>query len=343
MFYLIFVCAIMLLYKDVRDCIVMIIDKKNKKSIRSVFGQTLANLGKENPNIVVLDADLACSTQTQIFAKEFPERFFDTGIAEQDMLATAAGLASVGKVPFAASFAVFVTGRAYDQIRNSICYPNFNVKIVGTHGGVSVGEDGATHEALEDVSLMRGLPNMSVFVPADCIECEQVLKYAAEHFGPMYIRIPRSNVCNIFDENYQFDFNKARVIEDGHDATVVTNGEMLAEVIEACENLKKQGYSIQIVHAPVVKPFDEKTIIECAKKTKHVITVENHSIIGGLGSAVCEVISEHFPVPVHRIGVNDVFGQSGTSELLLDYYGLSADKLTSSIKQYIDDFRLENK
>ncbi len=318
----------------------MIIDKKNKKSIRSVFGKTLAELGKINQDIVVLDADLACSTQTQIFAKEFPDRFFDTGIAEQDMIATAAGLASVGKIPFAASFAMFITGRAYDQVRNSVCYPEFNVKIIGTHGGVTVGEDGASHQALEDISLMRGIPNMSVIVPADCRECEQVIKFAAENYGPMYIRIPRTNVCDIFDENYEFDFCKARVIEDGNDVTVISNGETLAEVIEACENLKQQGYSAQIIHVPVVKPLDGATIIDCVKKTKFVITVENHSIIGGLGSAVCELLSEYYPVPVHRIGVNDTFGQSGKSEQLLDYYGLSAEKLTLSVKKYIDKYRL---
>ena len=318
----------------------MIIDKKNKKSIRSVFGKTLAELGKTNQDIVVLDADLACSTQTQIFAKEFPDRFFDAGIAEQDMIATAAGLASVGKIPFAASFAMFITGRAYDQVRNSVCYPEFNVKIIGTHGGVTVGEDGASHQALEDISLMRGIPNMSVIVPADCRECEQVIKFAAENYGPMYIRIPRTNVCDIFDENYEFDFCKARVLEDGNDVTVISNGETLAEVIEACENLKQQGYSAQIIHVPVVKPLDGATIIDCVKKTKFVITVENHSIIGGLGSAVCELLSEYYPVPVHRIGVNDTFGQSGKSEQLLDYYGLSAEKLTLSVKKYIDKYRL---
>ena len=318
----------------------MIIDKKNRKSIRSIFGKTLAELGKTNPDIVVLDADLACSTQTQIFAKEFPDRFFDAGIAEQDMIAAAAGLASVGKIPFAASFAMFITGRAYDQVRNSVCYPEFNVKIVGTHGGVTVGEDGASHQALEDISLMRGIPNMSVIVPADCRECEQVIKFAAENYGPMYIRIPRTNVCDIFDENYEFDFCKACVIEDGDDVTVISNGETLAEVIVACENLKQQGYSVQIIHVPVVKPLDGGTIIDCVKKTRFVITVENHSIIGGLGSAVCELLAEYYPVPVHRIGVNDTFGQSGKSEQLLGYYGLSAEKLTLTIKRYIDKYRL---
>ena len=318
----------------------MLINKNDRKSIRSVFGKTLAELGRTNPDIVILDADLSCSTQTQLFAKEFPDRFFNVGIAEQDMIAMAVGLASVGKIPFAASFAMFATGRTYDQIRNSACYPEFNVKIIGTHGGVTVGEDGASHQALEDVSLMRGIPNMSVIVPADCRECEQIIKFAAENYGPMYIRIPRTNVCNVFDENYEFDFCKAKVLEDGEDVTVITNGETLAEVIEAAQTLKQQGYSVQIIHVPVVKPLDGATIIEHVKKTKFVMTVENHSIIGGLGSAVCELLAEYYPVPVHRIGVNDTFGQSGKWEQLLDYYGLTSDKLAISIKRYIDKYRL---
>lgn len=318
----------------------MIINKENRKSIRNVFGQTLAELGRTNPDIVVLDADLSCSTQTQMFAKEFPDRFFNTGIAEQDMIATAAGLASVGKIPFAATFAMFATGRTYDQIRNSVCYPEFNVKIVGTHGGVTVGEDGASHQALEDISLMRGIPNMSVIVPADCRECEQVIRFAAENYGPMYIRIPRTNVCDIFDEDYEFDFCKAKVMEDGTEVTVITNGETLAEVLVAAETLKQKGYSIQVIHVPVVKPLDGATIIDCVKKTKFVMVVENHFITGGLGSAVCELLAEYYPVPVHRIGVNDNFGQSGKWDFLLDYYGLSSDKLVESIKRHIDKYRL---
>lgn len=314
----------------------MNINREEKKSIRSAFGKALAEAGRINPNVVVLDADLACSTQTQIFAKEFPERFFDCGIAEQDMVTTAVGLSTTGKIPFASSFAVFATGRAYDQVRNSICYPNFNVKIVGTHGGVTVGEDGASHEALEDISLMRGLPNMSVFVPADCNECAQIIKYASEHKGPMYIRVPRSNVCDVYDENYKFDFNKAQVLQDGTDVTIFTNGETVAEAIEAVNELTKDGYSIGIVSVPVVKPIDAETIINQAKKSKFVITIENHSVIGGLGSAVCEVLSESHPTIVHRIGVNDKFGQTGKAEELLDCYGLSANKLKEAIKHYID-------
>ena len=246
----------------------MLINKNERKSIRSVFGKTLAKLGEENPNIVVMDADLACSTQTQTFAKAFPERFFDSGIAEQDMIATAAGLASEGKIPFVASFAMFATGRTYDQIRNSVCYPEFNVKIIGTHGGITVGEDGASHQALEDISLMRSIPNMSVIVPADCRECEQVIKFAAENYGPMYIRIARTNVCDIFGDDYEFDFCKVNVIQEGTDVTVISNGETLAEVIEAANILEQHGYSIQILNAPVVKPLDGATIIEKSKTNK---------------------------------------------------------------------------
>lgn len=318
----------------------MLLNFNERKSIRGAFGKALVEVGKGNPNVVVLDADLACSTQTGMFAKEFPERFFDMGIAEQDMVATAAGLASVGKVPFLASFAMFATGRTYDQIRNSICYPEFNVKIIGTHGGVTVGEDGASHQALEDVSLMRGIPNMTVIVPADCKECEEVIKFAAENYGPMYIRIPRTNVCDIFGKDEDFDFCKAKVIQEGDDVTVITNGETLAEVIQAAEILKQEGYSIQIIHVPVVKPLDDATIIENAKRTKFVITVENHSIIGGLGSAVCELLSYYYPMPVIRLGVNDTFGQSGTWQELLNYYGLNADKLSKTIKKQIDRYRL---
>ena len=269
--------------------------------------------------------------------------FFDCGIAEQDMIATAAGLAAAGKIPFVSSFAMFATGRTYDQIRNSVCYPEFNVKIVGTHGGVTVGEDGASHQALEDISLMRSIPNMTVIVPADCRECEEVIKFAAENYGPMYIRIPRTNVCDIFPQDYKFDFCTVDVLQEGTDVTVITNGETLAEVIEAAEILKNQGYSLQIINAPVVKPLDGATIIDSVKKTRFVITVENHSIIGGLGSAVCELLAEYYPVPVHRLGVNDTFGQSGKADFLLDYYGLTAEKLVISIKRQIDKYRLAYK
>lgn len=314
----------------------MIIDRSKTKSIRSAYGKTLVELGKENQNIVVLDADLACSTQTAMFGKEFPERFFNMGIAEQDMIATAAGLASQGKIPFASTFAMFATGRTYDQIRNSICYPQFNVKIVATHGGITVGEDGASHQALEDVSLMRGLPHMTVIVPADCKECEEVIKYAANHKGPMYIRIARTNVPDIFDENYKFDL-KGKILKEGKDVTIVTNGETLAEVIECANILEQSGIEAQIIHLPVVKPLDNDIILNEASKTGFVVTVENHSVIGGLGSAVCEVLSENMPTPVYRIGINDEFGQSGEQRALMEFYGLTSEKIAQKIENKLKE------
>lgn len=313
----------------------MKIDKTKTNSIRKAFGKTLAEIGELNEKIIVMDADLACSTQTKIFADKFPDRFFDCGIAEQNMLATAAGLASEGKIPFVASFAVFVTGRTYDQIRNGICYPNFNVKIVGTHGGVTVGEDGATHQALEDISLMRGLPHMTVIVPADCKECQEVIKYAALHEGPTYIRIPRSNVPDIFDENYSFDIHKAVVVEEGTDVSVFTNGETLAEVLLAAEELKKDNISLEVINVPVVKPLDFQTVIESVKKSKLAITVENHSIIGGLGSAICETLADKLPSKVYRFGIHDEFGQSGKAEELIEYYGLDSKTLAKRIRAII--------
>lgn len=313
----------------------MKIDKTKTNSIRKAFGKTLAEIGELNEKIIVMDADLACSTQTKIFADKFPDRFFDCGIAEQNMLATAAGLASEGKIPFVASFAVFVTGRTYDQIRNGICYPNFNVKIVGTHGGVTVGEDGATHQALEDISLMRGLPHMTVIVPADCKECQESIKYAALHEGPTYIRIPRSNVPDIFDENYSFNIHKAVVVEEGTDVSVFTNGETLAEVLLAAEELKKDNISLEVINVPVVKPLDFQTVIESVKKTKFAITVENHSIIGGLGSAICETLADKLPSKVYRFGIHDEFGQSGKAEELIEYYGLDSKTLAKRIRAII--------
>lgn len=312
------------------------LNKKETKSIRSAYGKALVEIGKENENVVVLDADVSCSTQSQIFAKEFPERFFQCGIAEQDMTTTAVGLSTVGKIPFLSCFAVFATGRAYDQIRNSICYPKFNVKVVGTHGGITVGEDGASHQALEDVSLMRGLPNMTVLVPSDCAEMNAAVKFAAEHEGPVYLRVPRTNVPDIFPEGHKFDMTKAVVLKEGKDVTVITNGETTAEVFEATEALEKAGISVEVVHLPMVKPLDANTILSSCKKTGFVITVENHSVIGGVGSAICELLSQEAPMPVHRIGTQDVFGQSGDYDNLMNYYGLTSEKLVESIKTIMD-------
>ncbi len=300
-------------------------------SVRSEYGKTLVELGKENKNIVVLDADLSCSTQTKQFAKEFPERFFNVGIAEQDLMTTAAGLACTGKIPFVSTFAVFASGRAWEQVRNTICYSNLNVKIAATHGGITVGEDGASHQALEDVSLMRSIPNMTVIVPADAEETKQAIKFAAEHKGPVYIRIARSNLPNIFDANYKFNYKKANVIKEGTDVTLITNGETLVETIDCATILSDQGINAEIINVPVVKPIDSETIIKSAQKTNRVITIENHSIIGGLGSCVCEVLSENYPVKINRIGTNDEFGQSGTAKELMAHYGLNAEKLAEKI------------
>lgn len=307
------------------------IDYDTKKSIREAFGKKLVELGAKHPNLVVLDADVACSTQTKLFAQSYPNRFFDIGIAEQDMIATAAGLALTGKIPFAATFAVFATGRTYDQIRTSVCYQNANVKIIGTHGGITVGEDGATHQALEDVSLMRGLPNMTVIVPADCSECEQALEYAATHNGPVYIRIARNSLPNVYPIDYKFNPEKAVVLRDGADVTIISNGDVLAEACKSAEILEQKGIKAEVISIPVVKPFDSKTVIESAKKTGFVVTVENHSINGGIGSAVCETLSENYPIRVMRIGTNDTFGQSGTPKELLKHYGLDAESIANRI------------
>lgn len=309
---------------------------REKKSIRSEYGKTLVELGKSNPNIVALDADLSCSTQTAMFGKEFPERFFNMGIAEQDVMTTAAGLSTTGKIPFVSTFAMFATGRAWEQIRNSICYPRFNVKIVATHGGITVGEDGASHQALEDIAIMRDIPNMMVIVPADCTETREVIKFAAEYDGPVYIRLARTNVPNLFDpETYKFDPKKALVVKEGKDVTLVTNGETLVEALDCAQLLENDGISAEIVHMPVVKPVDAQTLVNSAKKTNHVITIENHSIIGGLGSAVCETLCENYPVKVKRIGINDQFGQSGEQRELMNFYGLTGEKLAQTIKNYL--------
>ena len=311
------------------------IDYNNKKSIRGAFGEELVELGNNNSKIVVLDADLSGSTQTSLFAKAYPERFFDVGIAEQDLMTTALGLSLEGFIPFAATFAVFATGRAYDQIRNSICYQKSNVKIIGAHGGITVGEDGASHQALEDISLMRGLPNMMVIATGDYEQTRKAVKFAAEYDGPVYIRLSRMNVPQIFDEDYEFLPDKAVILKEGTDITLFTTGDILSEVVKASEILESKGYSVEVVDLPVVKPLDINTVINSSNKSKHVFTIENHSIIGGLGSAVCECLSENAPKLVHRIGVNDSFGQSGTPNELLKYYGLDAESITNRIIELI--------
>lgn len=314
----------------------MITSNTTKTALRVAYGETLVELGRQNPNIVVLDADLSCSTQTQMFAKEFPERFFNMGIAEQDAIGTAAGLSTCGKIPFVSTFAMFASGRAWEQIRNTVAYPKFNVKIVATHGGITVGEDGASHQALEDISLMRSIPNMTVIIPSDGVETREVIKFAAQYNGPVYIRIARGSLINIFDQNnYKFDVNKANIISEGLDVTLISNGETLVEALKCAEELAKNRIIAEVINVPVIKPLDSATIIESAKKTGAVAVIENHSIIGGLGSAVCECLSENYPVPVKRIGTMDIFGQSGKENELMSEYGLTAETFTDRILDLI--------
>lgn len=311
------------------------INYEDKKSVREAFGKKLAEIGAKNSDIVALDSDLAASTQTKIFAKAFPERFFDMGIAEQNMMTTAAGLALEGKIPFAATFATFATGRAYDQIRVSVCYQKANVKIVGTHGGITVGEDGATHQALEDISLMRGLPEMTVIVPSDALETEQAVEYAANHKGAVYLRLSRMSLPDIYPKNYQFNPSKMNILKTGKDITIISNGDVLSEVCKASDLLESRGINAEIISAPVVKPFDSQTLIESAKRTGLVVTVENHSVNGGLGSAVCETLAENYPVKVLRLGLKDCFGQSGTPKELLHFYGLDAEGIVSKVMEIL--------
>lgn len=313
----------------------MQIDLNNKKAIRTAIGEELAELGKSNTNIVVLDADLSGSTKTSIFAKAFPERFFNVGIAEQNLITTSLGLSLTGKIPFAASFAVFITGRAYDQIRNSICYQNANVKIIGAHGGITVGEDGASHQALEDVALMRELPNMTVIIPSDFEQARQAVIFAAEHYGPVYIRSSRIEVPVIFDENYVFSPDKAILMKEGSDVSIFAAGDIFAQVVHAVKILSDKGINAELINVPVIKPLDIETIVKSASKTKLVVTIEDHSIIGGLGSAIAECLSENMPTKLIRIGINDEFGQSGKPQELLEYYKLDAQSIANRIIEII--------
>lgn len=312
------------------------IDVSKKRSTREAFGKALVELGKENEKVVVLDADLSVSTQTKLFAKEFPDRFFDIGIAEQDLIGTAAGLAAVGKIPYTATFAVFATGRTYDQIRNTVCYSNFNVKIVGTHGGITVGEDGATHQALEDIALMANLPNMTVIVPSDYAETFSAIKYASTINTPVYIRVARANLPDVFEDGYKIS-PKAKLMREGKDITIVTNGETLQESLIAVEELAKKGIDVELLHIPFVKPFDKESVIKSAKKTNLVVTIENHSIKGGLGSAVCETLSEVYPTKVIRMGVDDEFGMSGTAKELMAHFKLDSNSIVERIVEIKND------
>lgn len=300
---------------------------------RDAYGQALKELGARNEDVVVLDADLSGSTKTGVFGEVYPDRFFNIGIAEQNLIGTAAGLATAGKIPFASTFAVFATGRAFEIIRNSICYPELNVKIAATHAGLTVGEDGATHQALEDLSIMRSLPNMVVLNPADGVEAKQCIFKAAEHHGPVYIRLGRSGLPVIFDEDYKFEIGKGVELESGDDVTIIATGIMVKKALDAREELLKEGISTRVINMATIKPIDKDIILKAAKETKGIVTVEEHNIIGGLGSAVSEVVVENHPVPVLRIGVRDSFGESGTGDQLLDKYGLTVENIVEKVKK----------
>lgn len=294
------------------------------KATRDAYGEALKELGAVYPDLVVLDADLSASTKTQDFAKVYPERFFDCGIAEGNMMSVAAGLAAAGKIPFASTFAIFGAGRAYEQIRNSICYPNLNVKVALTHAGLTVGEDGATHQMLEDIALMRVLPNMTVIVPADAAETRAAVCWAAAHHGPVYIRMGRAKCDDITDPEAVFTPGKAAVLRKGYDITIMACGIMTAKALAAADILKGAGITARVINMSSIKPIDEETIIKAAAETGAIVTAEEHSVRGGLGSAVAEVVVKHAPVPMAMIGVEDRFGESGKADDLLKAYGLTA-------------------
>ncbi len=307
-----------------------------KIATRESFGLALCELAKEHSEIVVLDADLAAATKTDIFKRAYPDRFFDCGIAESNMIGVAAGLSTCGKVPFAASFAMFSTGRAYEQIRNSVGYPHLNVKIAGSHAGISVGEDGATHQCCEDIALMRTIPGMTIINPADHYEMTAAVKAAYEYNGPVYIRLGRLAIESFNDpENYSFEIGKGITLKDGKDVTVIATGLVVNESLKAVRELEKKGIDVRLINMHTIKPIDKEIIIKAAKETGRIITVEEHSIIGGLGEAVCAVTSENCPVPVSRIGIEDVYGHSGPALGLLEEFGLDAKGIEKKIEQIL--------
>ena len=306
-----------------------------KLAQRSYYGKALAALAKTNPDVVVLDADLAGSTKTGDFKKVAPERFYECGIAEANMIGIASGLALSGKIPFASTFGVFASGRCWEQIRTSVCYPNANVKIVATHCGLSVGPDGATHQALEDIAILRALPNMTVVVPCDAYEAYAATLAIAEHEGPCYMRMGRSAFPVLKEEGCGFTIGKADVIRDGTDVSIIACGQMVQSCFEAAKILESKGISVDLVNMATIKPLDREAVVASAKRTGTVVTVEEHSIIGGLGSAVAECLSEEYPVPVRRIGTRDVFGQSGEAEELLAVYGLAVSDIVAVAEESV--------
>ena len=306
-----------------------------KIATRESYGNALVELGKEHDNVVVLDADLAGATKTSTFKKEFPDRHFDCGIAEGNMMAVAAGLASMGMVPFASTFAMFAAGRAFEQVRNSIGYPHLNVKIGATHGGISVGEDGASHQCCEDFALMRSIPGMTVICPSDDVEARAAVKAAYDFEGPVYLRFGRSGVPVFHDEDFKFEIGKGELLQDGNDVAIIATGLMVCEAMKAGEELREQGINARVINMATIKPLDEELILKAAKECGKVVTCEEHSIIGGLGEAVSALLSEKLPTPVRRIGVNDEFGHSGPAGDLLKDFGLSAENIVAVVKEWL--------
>ena len=302
-----------------------------KKSTRQAYGEALAKLGKEKENVVVLEADLSKSTMTAYFKKEFPERHINVGIAEADLIGTAAGFATTGKIPFASTFALFAAGRAYDQIRNSVAYPKLNVKICPTHAGVSLGEDGGSHQSVEDLALMRAIPGMVVLSPADSVETEKMIFAAAEYEGPVYVRLGRLNIPVLFDDNYKFEIGKAVTLTEGNDVAILATGLMVYEATEDAKQLAEQGIKARVVNVSTIKPLDEKTVLKAAKECKFIVTSEEHSVIGGLGSAVSEFLSENHPTKVIKHGIQDVFGQSADGDTMLNNYKLRAKDIVEVV------------
>lgn len=306
-----------------------------KVATRDGYGKALVELGEKNPNVLVLDADLAAATKTGGFKKAFPDRFFDTGIAESNMMGVAAGLATTGYTVFASSFAMFSAGRAFEQVRNTIGYPHLNVKIGATHAGISVGEDGASHQCCEDIALMRSIPDMVIINPADDVEARAAVFAAAKHDGPVYMRFGRLAVPRIFDENYKFEIGKAVTLKEGTDVTIIATGLMVSEAIEAAKILESEGVSVELINMHTIKPLDKEAVVAAAKKTGCIVTAEEHNIIGGLGDAVCDAVCAEYPVPVVKVGVEDTFGKSGPAVELLHIFGLDAKNIVEKAKTAI--------
>lgn len=305
------------------------------KATREAYGNALARIGKNNTNIIVLDADLSKSTKTDTFKKECPDRFFNVGIAEQNLISVGAGLAAAGKIPFVSSFAMFATGRAFEQIRNAVCYPKLNVKVCATHAGITVGEDGATHQSLEDIACMRVLPNMTVVVPADEKETNAVIEWAAAYEGPVYVRLGRAGVDDVSPEEYTFTPGKSTQLIDGSDVTIIACGALVGPAVEASKALQHNGISARVINMASIKPIDVDAIVKAAFETGAIVTAEEHNILGGLGSAVAEVIVAHKPVPVEFVGVQDTFGESGTPTELMTKYGLTTDDIVNAVNRVV--------